>query len=105
MLWTSDSVRHSLSRNNLYVGTQARYGMDFTAPMRDCDFDYDGFAGGPYQIFLRWNGIRHGTLEEVKQRARGGHFALAGPSRQAVKQVGYRGGSHGLSLRLPRRPA
>ena len=43
--------------------------MDFTARMMDCDFDYDGFAGGPYQIFLRWNGIRYGTLEEAKQRA------------------------------------
>jgi Right handed beta helix region len=69
LLWTSDSVRHSLSRNNLYVGSQARYGMDFTARMTDCDFDYDGFAGGPYEIFLRWNGIRYGTLEEVRQRA------------------------------------
>ncbi len=68
-LWTSEPVRHSLSRNNLYVGTQARYGMDFTAPMKNCDFDYDGFAGGPFQILLRWNGIRYGTLEEVKQRA------------------------------------
>ena len=69
LLWTSDSVRHCLSRNNLYVGTQAHYGMDFTARMKDCDFDYDGFAGGPYEILLRWNGIRYGTLEEVKQRA------------------------------------
>ena len=43
--------------------------MDFLAPMTDCDFDYDGFAGGPFQIFLRWNGVRYGTLEEVKQRA------------------------------------
>ena len=68
-LWTSESVRHCLSRNNLFVGTQAHYGMDFTARMMDCDFDYDGFAGGPYEIFLRWNGIRYGTLEEVKQRA------------------------------------
>ena len=68
-LWTSEPVRHSLSRNNLYVGTQARYGMDFTAPMKDCDFDYDGFAGGPYEILLRWNGVRYGTLEDVKQRA------------------------------------
>ena len=68
-LLTSESVRHCLSRNNLYAGTQAHYGMDFTACMMDCDFDYDGFAGGPYEIFLRWNGIRYGTLEEVKQRA------------------------------------
>ena len=43
--------------------------MDFLARMIDCDFDYDGFAGGPFQIFLRWNGIRYGTFEDVQQRA------------------------------------
>ncbi len=68
-LGTSDAVRHSVSRNNLYVGTQARYGMDFTAPMKACDFDYDGFAGGPYEILLRWNGVRYGTLSDVQIRA------------------------------------
>ena len=69
LLYTPEAVRHSLSRNNLYVGTEDRYGMDFLARMTDCDFDYDGFAGGPFQIFLRWNGVRYGTLEEVKKRA------------------------------------
>ncbi len=68
-LWTTEPVRHTLSRNNLYVGTPARYCMDFTAPMKNCDYDYDGFAGGPFQILLRWNGLRYGTLDEVKQRA------------------------------------
>jgi hypothetical protein len=69
LLWTREPVRHCLSRNNLFVGTEATYGMDFTAPMKDCDFDYDGFAGGPFRIFLRWNGVRYDTLDEVKKRA------------------------------------
>ena len=69
LLYTPEQVRHSLSRNNLYVGTADRYGMDFLARMIDCDFDHDGFAGGPFQIFLRWNGIRYGTFEDVQKRA------------------------------------
>ena len=69
LLYTPEAVRHSLSRNNLYVGTEDHYGMDFLARMIDCDFDYDGFAGGPFQVFLRWNGVRYGTLDDVKKRA------------------------------------
>jgi Right handed beta helix region len=69
LLHTSDKVRHVISRNNLYAGTPDRYGMDFLARMTDCDFDYDGFAGGPFQILLRWNGVRYGTLDDVKKRA------------------------------------
>jgi hypothetical protein len=68
-LYTSEPVRHSVSRNNLYVGTAGRYGMEFTAPMTACDFDYDGFAGGPFEVFLRWNGTRYASLGEVKRRA------------------------------------
>jgi hypothetical protein len=69
LLWTGESVRHCMSRNNLYVGTEANYAMEFTARMVACDFDYDGFAGGPFRLFLRWNGIRYSTLDEVKTRA------------------------------------
>jgi hypothetical protein len=68
-LYTSEPVRHCVSRNNLYVGTPGRYGMEFTAPMTDCDFDYDGFAGGPFELLLRWNGTRYASLDEVKRRA------------------------------------
>jgi hypothetical protein len=37
--------------------------------MINCDFDYDGFAGGPFQVFLRWNGVRYRTLDEVRRQA------------------------------------
>jgi len=69
LLYTRETVRHVISRNNLYVGTKDRYGMDFLARMTDCDFDHDGFAGGPFEIFLRWNGVRYATLDDVKKRA------------------------------------
>jgi hypothetical protein len=68
-LWTSEPVRHSVSRNNLFVGTTGNYAFESTAPMRDCDFDYDGFAGGPFRMFLRWNDGRYASLAEVRRRA------------------------------------
>jgi hypothetical protein len=69
LVWTTDPVRHGFSRNNLYVGTAADYAMDYTAPMVDCDYDRDGFAGGPFRTILRWNGVRYGSLEELRSRA------------------------------------
>jgi hypothetical protein len=68
-LWTSDRVRHCLLRNNLFIGTAGDYAFDCTAPMVDCDFDYDGFGGGPFRLFLRWNSTRYATLDEVRKRA------------------------------------
>jgi hypothetical protein len=69
VLWTSDPVRNCLTRNNLFVGTAADYAFDSTAPMVDCDFDYDGFAGGPFRLFLRWNKVRYRSLDEVRKQA------------------------------------
>jgi hypothetical protein len=69
VLYTPEPVRNSLTRNNLFVGTTGNYAFESTAPMIDCDFDYDGFAGGPFRLFLRWNGARYSTLAEVRSRA------------------------------------
>jgi len=69
VLWTSEPVRNSVSRNNLFVGTSGNYAFECTAPMRDCDFDYDAFAGGPFRLFLRWNDKRYASLAEVHRRA------------------------------------
>src|SRR5271157_3529984 len=87
--------------------------MDFTARMMDCDFDYDGFAGGPYEIFLRWNGIRYGTLEEAKQRAPVlKHAVLLTPERSSPPAPCHRPTSPGrttprstFASRLARRPS
>jgi hypothetical protein len=69
LLWTSEQVRHCMTRNNLFIGTGGDYAFDCTAPMVDCDFDYDGFGGGPFPFFLRWNRTRYATLDEARQRA------------------------------------
>jgi hypothetical protein len=69
LLWTSERVRHCLTRNNLFIGTAADYAFECTAPMINCDFDYDGFGGGPFRQFLRWNRTRYKTRDEVRKRA------------------------------------
>ena len=69
LLWTSDQVRNCWTRNNLFIGSAADYAFDSTAPMVDCDFDYDGFGGGPFRLFLRWNGVRYRMLDDVRKRA------------------------------------
>jgi hypothetical protein len=38
-------------------------------PMEDCDFDYDGFGGGPWDRFLKWSGARFASLDEVRKSA------------------------------------
>jgi hypothetical protein len=76
LLSTPEPVRHSMSRNNLFVGTTGNYAFECMAPMRECDFDYDGFAGGPYRLFLKWNGARYASVAEVRQRAPGFKHAL-----------------------------
>jgi hypothetical protein len=68
-LFTSAEVRNALSRNNLFIGTQAEYAMEFTAPMVHCDFDYDGFGGGPFTTFAKWNDARYATLDDLRMHS------------------------------------
>ncbi|HEV3028511.1 MAG TPA: right-handed parallel beta-helix repeat-containing protein, partial [Planctomycetota bacterium] len=68
-LFTPEKVTNCVSRNNLLVGTDGAYAYQNEAPMIDCDFDYDGFAGGPWKVFLKWNGARYGTFEEMIAKA------------------------------------
>jgi hypothetical protein len=69
LLLTPAPVRNSVYRNNLFVGTTGRLAYECDPPMKECDFDYDGFAGGPWQEFLKWNGIHYRTLAEVREKA------------------------------------
>lgn len=45
VLWSQGPVYNCVSRNNLYVGTEAEHACEFSPKMVECDFDYDGFAG------------------------------------------------------------
>ncbi len=68
-LYTSAFVRRMMSRNNLFVGGEGNYAMEFSPEMRGCDPDYDGFAGGPFAQFGKWDEQRYDTLEELRRGA------------------------------------
>ena len=57
-LLTPAEVRQAVFRNNLFIGTAGAYAFECDAQMIRCDFDYDGFGGGPWQFFLKWNRLR-----------------------------------------------
>lgn len=69
VLWSNEPVKNTLYRNNLFIGTGGSYAYESTAKMQNCDFDYDGFGGGPYEKFLKWNTGRYATLQEVQAKA------------------------------------
>jgi hypothetical protein len=68
VLSTSEKVRNSVYRNNLFLGTEGR-AYDCSPPMLDCDFDYDGFGGASGPIFLKWKNVRYPTLAQVKAKS------------------------------------
>ncbi len=68
LLYTRKTVSNCVLRNNLFVGTEGNYAYETTAPMKRCDFDYDGFAGR-WKQFLKWNGVRYPTAEAVRDKA------------------------------------
>lgn len=68
VLWSGEPVTNFVMRNNIFLGTESSYGYESTAPMVNCDFDYDGF-GGQWQAFLKWNGKRYVTMEDARKDA------------------------------------
>jgi hypothetical protein len=76
MVWTPKPIHNMVSRNNLFVGRTGKAAIDFTPPAVNCDFDYDGFAGGPFDIFLRWNEVKYPMFEKMKQDAPIYHHAV-----------------------------
>jgi hypothetical protein len=66
---TDEKVRNCRYRNNLFVGTTANYAFECMPAMADCDFDYDGFGGGPWKMFLKWHKERYATMEEARAKA------------------------------------
>lgn len=69
MLATNEKVRNCVLRNNLFIGTRANYAYECMPKMIDCDFDYDGFGGGPFGMLLKWNGARYATIEDVRTKS------------------------------------
>jgi hypothetical protein len=69
LLYTNEAASNLVMRNNLFVGTDGDYAWQCSPKMTNCDFDYDGFSNGNYQLFLKWNGRRYATFEEMKSKA------------------------------------
>ncbi len=61
------SASNCVYRNNIFIGTDANYALEFTGRMTDCDFDYDGWGGGTLGTFAKWNGVRYRTLEDMQK--------------------------------------
>ncbi|MBT3201228.1 MAG: hypothetical protein HN350_15110, partial [Phycisphaerales bacterium] len=68
VLWTGEQVTGCITRNNLFIGTQGNYAYESTAPMKRCDFDYDGF-GGQWKQFLKFDRVRYKTMEAARKSA------------------------------------
>jgi len=66
ILSTHETVSNCISRNNLFVGTTANYAYESLAPMRDCDFDYDGFAGR-WKLFMKFNRTRYEDMKAMQE--------------------------------------
>jgi hypothetical protein len=68
-LYSGAPVGKAMSRNNLFVGGPADYAMEFTSLVKEADFDYDGFAGGPFTQFGKWRGERHATFDDFRSKS------------------------------------
>jgi hypothetical protein len=69
LLWTSRPLSNCVYRNNLFVGTDGDYAFDCDAPAINCDYDFDGFVGGPFASFLKWNKVKYHTFDEMRSMA------------------------------------
>ena len=62
---STESVRDSLTRNNLFVGTEGP-ALNSTATMIGNDFDSDGYAWS-LGDFAHWNGKAYGTIAAARR--------------------------------------
>lgn len=67
LMQTGEPVTNFVYRNNLFVGTQGR-AFHFDSPMPHCDFDYDGYAGFSGDVFLKWDGVKYNTPDDVREK-------------------------------------
>ncbi len=69
MVFTKAPMENCVFRNNLFIGTADAYAFQCQAPTNDCDFDYDGYGGGPFGNFLKWNNVKYPNLATVREKA------------------------------------
>jgi hypothetical protein len=76
LVFAREPASNLFMRNNLFVGSSSEdgqplegYWWECEPKMAGCDIDYDGFAGGPFEMGLKWNGVRYRTFEEMKSKS------------------------------------
>jgi len=69
VLYPGKKVRNSVYRNNLFLGTEANYAYECTGEMAGCDFDYDGFGGGPFKKVMKWSNTPYVTVDDLKAKS------------------------------------
>jgi len=65
-VWTSDPIYHIWAGNNLFVGGGDRRALEMSPPINSVSFDYNGYAGGPWTDFAKWNGKVYHTLKDFQ---------------------------------------
>ncbi len=74
------AIRWVVTRNNLFIGFgEDRYGTSFDMAMENCDFDYDGFGGGPWANFCKWNRTKYPTFAAMAESPVHHHSLVVDP--------------------------
>jgi len=67
VVMTTATMDNFIIRNNLFIGAPGRYAcqMDL-GKIIQTDMDYDGYGGGPWNIFLKWSRVDFKTMADVR---------------------------------------
>lgn len=88
-VYTQEPFSNCVTRNNLFVGTSGHYAFECSPRTDGSDFDYDGWAGGPFDLFLKWNDVRYPTFEQMAAKAPiERHSVRVDPARLFASGVG-----------------
>ena len=68
VVMTTAEMHNFIIHNNLFIGASGRWAcqMDL-GNIVQTDMDYNGYGGGPWDIFLKWSRVDFKTLAEVRQ--------------------------------------
>ena len=68
VVMTTAQMHNFIIHNNLFIGAPGRYAcqMDL-GKIVQTDMDFDGYGGGPWDVFLRWAKVEYKTLEDVRK--------------------------------------
>ncbi|MCD6405130.1 MAG: hypothetical protein J7M19_04850 [Planctomycetes bacterium] len=71
VVWTGGQtpITNIFAYNNIFAGGTKQNALEISAPIRNCHFDYNCYAGGPFANCAKWNGARYRTLADFRKRA------------------------------------